>query len=391
MDIKNVINQYYDMVHKIAYSKTQNVNDADDLTQEVFLKYLQSDKKFDSDNHIKNWLIRVTINTYLHQISSGWNKNTTYMTDELLGAMEGENSNFSYEDNYVVEDDIYDIIKTLPDSNRNVLWDFYYKDMSIRQIALNENKTESAVKMLLSRSRKVLREKMEQRHLISEKLFISVDKQLKNYFKTYEQKYIESGRIYTHRKPIKNICVVIVDMANGWTKPGHPFACDIGNTVVNARKICDAIRKTNKLPLMFTKTCFHKKGKEKLKLNGRKIPAENLEVENYWTEIDDTLDVQDCEMVMTKYCMSCFGKPEFEKYLQTMDIDTIMIAGVTASGAIRYTVMDAHCRGYNVIVVKDAIADRIPGAVYWNLFDMEMNFAKTMSTDNAIKLIEQYS
>ena len=42
-------------------------------------------------------------------------------------------------------------------------------------------------------------------------------------------------------------------------------------------------------------------------------------------------------------------------------------------------------------VVKDAIADRIPGAVYWNLFDMEMNFAKTMSTDNAIKLIEQYS
>lgn len=270
MDIKNVINQYYDMVHKIAYSKTQNVNDADDLTQEVFLKYLQSDKKFDSDDHIKNWLIRVTINTYLHQISSGWNKNTTYMTDELLGAMEGANSNFSYEDNYVVEDDIYDIIKTLPDSNRNVLWDFYYKDMSIRQIALNENKTESAVKMLLSRSRKVLREKMEQRHLISEKIFISVDKQLKNYFKAYEQKYIESGRIYTHRKTIKNICVVIVDMANGWTKPGHPFACDIGNTVVNARKICDAIRKTNKLPLMFTKTCFHKKGKEKLKLNGRK-------------------------------------------------------------------------------------------------------------------------
>lgn len=75
MDIKNVINQYYDMIHKIAYSKTQNVNDADDLTQEVFLKYLQSDKKFDSDDHIKNWLIRVTINTYLHQISSGWNKN----------------------------------------------------------------------------------------------------------------------------------------------------------------------------------------------------------------------------------------------------------------------------------------------------------------------------
>lgn len=67
MDIKNVINQYYDMVYKIAYSKTQSVNDADDLTQEVFLKYLQSDKKFDSDDHIKNWLIRVTINTYFHK------------------------------------------------------------------------------------------------------------------------------------------------------------------------------------------------------------------------------------------------------------------------------------------------------------------------------------
>lgn len=44
MDIKNVINQYYDMVHKIAYSKTQSVNDADDLTQEVFLNIFSQTK-----------------------------------------------------------------------------------------------------------------------------------------------------------------------------------------------------------------------------------------------------------------------------------------------------------------------------------------------------------
>lgn len=93
-------------------------------------------------------------------------------------------------------------------------------------------------------------------------------------------------------------------------------------------------------------------------------------------------------MVITKTCMSCFGKDNLDKYLNALNIDTIIIAGVTASGAIRYTVMDAYCRGYNVIVVKDAIADRIAGAVHWNLFDMEMNFAEILSADEVIKLIE---
>lgn len=388
MDIKAVINQYYDLVHKLAYSKTRNLEDTNDLTQDVFLKFLQSNKKFESDEHIKNWLIRVTINTYLKQISSGWNKNTTFMTDELLGAAEGSNSNFSYRDQYIIEDDVLELINTLPDKNREILWLFYYNDMSIRDIAVKQNKTESAVKMQLSRSRKILKEKLERKHLISKQMFISIDKQLKAYFKRYEEIFISKGIQYKHRKPIENICIIVTDMANGWTKPGHPFTCDIGDSVKNVRKICDTVRKTNLIPIMFFRTIYNSKSDAKVRLRGNKIPAEDIEHHNYWTSIDDELDVQECEMVITKTCMSCFGKDNLDKYLNALNIDTIIIAGVTASGAIRYTVMDAYCRGYNVIVVKDAIADRIAGAVHWNLFDMEMNFAEILSADEVIKLIE---
>lgn len=391
MNVKRVINQYYDLVHKIAYSKTQSIEDADDLSQEVFLKLLQTKKEFESAEHIKNWLIRVTVNTYLKNISSGWNKNTTYMTDELLGAMEGSNSNFYYNDKYIIDDDILELINSLPEPNREVLWLFYYNDMSIRDIALKQNKSESAVKVQLSRSRKILKEKLEKRNMLSKEMFAPIDKQLNSYFEAYEKTLVKSGLCYKRRKPIKNMCVLVIDMANGWTHQGHPFSCDIGDTVKNTRKLCDSVRVTNSIPIMFFRTLFKADSKAKMKLTGKKIPAENIDVHNYWTEIDEQLDVQNCEMVLTKNCMSCFGKEYLDKYLSEMDIDTIVVAGVTASGAVRYTVMDAYARGYNVIVAQDAIADRIAGAVRWNLFDIKMNFAEVMSTDKIINLIEDIS
>ena len=60
---KEMIEKYFNMVYKLALSQTGNVHHSEDITGDVFLKFLQSAKKFEREEHIKSWLIRVTVNS----------------------------------------------------------------------------------------------------------------------------------------------------------------------------------------------------------------------------------------------------------------------------------------------------------------------------------------
>ena len=58
-----IIKKYSKIVYKIAYSIVQNKSDADDIFQNVFLKYIRKHPRFNDETHEKAWFIRVTINT----------------------------------------------------------------------------------------------------------------------------------------------------------------------------------------------------------------------------------------------------------------------------------------------------------------------------------------
>ena len=59
---REMTEKYFDMVYRLALARTKDKDMADDVCQEVFLRYIKSDKSFDSEEHIKAWLIRVAIN-----------------------------------------------------------------------------------------------------------------------------------------------------------------------------------------------------------------------------------------------------------------------------------------------------------------------------------------
>ena len=56
-----VMRKYADMVYRLAYSRVGNTFDADDILQEVFLRYIRADKTYNDEEHRKSWLIRITI------------------------------------------------------------------------------------------------------------------------------------------------------------------------------------------------------------------------------------------------------------------------------------------------------------------------------------------
>lgn len=151
--------QYKDMIYKISYTYVHNVYDADDIVQDVFMKYLNSNETFKTDDNEKYWLIRVTINTCKNFISSNWKKRVTF--DEDLNRFSNNESN--YNSNYNIENNsknkIFEIIETLSHKYKEVIILHYIEEMKVLEISKALKISESAVKKRLERARNMIKEK----------------------------------------------------------------------------------------------------------------------------------------------------------------------------------------------------------------------------------------
>ena len=72
--MEHIIKKYSNLVYNLAYAKTQNAEHADDIFQEVFLRYIKTKPIFNDNEHEKAWFIRVTINCSKSFFSSWWQK-----------------------------------------------------------------------------------------------------------------------------------------------------------------------------------------------------------------------------------------------------------------------------------------------------------------------------
>ncbi len=135
------------MVYRIAYRYVKNPTDADDVFSEVFLSYFKKDRVFESEEHRKAWLIRVTINCAKDFLSqrSQWQQ----LQEGMVGEQTKPNT-----DTYL---DLYAAIEQLKPEYREVIKLFYLDDLTVKQIAEVLGKNENTVKTQLSRARETLR------------------------------------------------------------------------------------------------------------------------------------------------------------------------------------------------------------------------------------------
>ncbi len=144
-DTKKMIEKYFDTVYRLALSQTKDSHKADDILQDVFLRFMKTDKKFESEEHIKAWLIRVTINCSKSMHTSSWFKKTVPLTDDLTSYMPEP------------EHDVYSAVAKLPQKYRTVIHLFYYEDLSVNQISKYLDLKETTVKSQLHRGREMLK------------------------------------------------------------------------------------------------------------------------------------------------------------------------------------------------------------------------------------------
>ncbi len=151
-----IIDKYADMVYRIAVNETGNREDAQDIFQEVFLRLVRYRDKIANEEHLKAWLIRVTINCAKKQKGSFWNRKVAPV-EESSKEQPDERTADAYEAVENADSPVLLAVRELPEKYRSVVYLFYYEEMSIAQIGKLLEEKESTVKSRLYRAREILK------------------------------------------------------------------------------------------------------------------------------------------------------------------------------------------------------------------------------------------
>lgn len=140
------------LVYRLALAQTKNPDDAEDVFQEVFLRLVRSRQSFDSDEHLKAWLIRVTVNC-----SRSFWRSVLRRGEISLGIKDFPGQNVQTTDEH---SEVYDKVMHLPSKYRAVIHLYYYECMPIEDIGTALKIGYSAAARRLSRARKLLKQEL---------------------------------------------------------------------------------------------------------------------------------------------------------------------------------------------------------------------------------------
>jgi RNA polymerase sigma-70 factor (ECF subfamily) len=151
MDFDNIYDRYSDRLYAAAFNICRQQQDAEDAVQDAFIRLYHSRKDFESEEHIKAWLLRVTINAAKSTKRLFWNRMRSSYEE--------------YMDSLVFEEEsdkgLMDEVLKLPEKYRIVIHLFYFEEYKVKEIAEILNTSENTVKTRLLNGRRILKDKLE--------------------------------------------------------------------------------------------------------------------------------------------------------------------------------------------------------------------------------------
>lgn len=148
-DITDALDKYSNMVRRICFLYLKNSADVDDTFQEVFLTLLKNNTKFETSEHEKAWLIRVTINKCKDLLKSFWHKNMDSFDEQTEMIFETK-----------AENELMHVVLSLPKKYKDVIYLFYYEDFTVPEISRLLNEKENTIYSQLHRARNLIKEKL---------------------------------------------------------------------------------------------------------------------------------------------------------------------------------------------------------------------------------------
>ena len=187
------------------------------------------------------------------------------------------------------------------------------------------------------------------------------------------------GHLPFGRKP----ALLIVDFVVAYLDPASPLYAGVEDALASNERLLAAARRAG-IPVLFTNVEYSPGGAD----GGvfyRKVPALKLfERGSPMGAFPASLQPRAGELVITKQYASSFFGTTLAATLTAMGVDTLLITGLSTSGCVRATALDACQHGFLPFVVREACGDRHPGPHEANLFDLQAKYAEVISEAEAI-------
>lgn len=156
---EELFERYSDMIYRIALSYGNQVSLAEDIVQEVFLRFLKKKPHFESSEHEKAWFIRVAVNCCKSMVSSAWMKRIRPLEDAGQVVV-----TFQHKE----EEEFYELLARLPANYRTVLYLRYYEEYPVKEIARLLHITPNLVSARLSRAKKLMKREIINKGIVNE-------------------------------------------------------------------------------------------------------------------------------------------------------------------------------------------------------------------------------
>ncbi len=177
--------------------------------------------------------------------------------------------------------------------------------------------------------------------------------------------------------------LLIVDFVVAYLDPASPLYAGVEDALASNERLLAAARKAG-IPVLFTNVVYTPGGAD----GGvfyRKVPALRLfDKGSPLGAFPASLQPREGELVISKQYASSFFGTHLAATLTAQGIDTLLITGLSTSGCVRATALDACQHGFLPFVVREACGDRHPGPHEANLFDLQAKYAEVISEAEAL-------
>jgi maleamate amidohydrolase len=177
--------------------------------------------------------------------------------------------------------------------------------------------------------------------------------------------------------------LLVIDVTRAFTEPDRPLGSDCTDLLEQVNTLIRAAR-AGDIPVMATRVAYDRPDLSDAGMWAKKIGRlDDLVDGGEAVLMDPRLEVTGEDPVLTKKYASCFFGTDLASRLTAAGVDTLVIAGLSTSGCVRATVVDAIQHGFRPIVVEDAVGDRWAEAHRQALADMQAKYADLTTTEAA--------
>jgi maleamate amidohydrolase len=200
---------------------------------------------------------------------------------------------------------------------------------------------------------------------------------LANYKKAYD------NRVGFGSRP----ALLLIDFCQAYFEPGNALYSEVDDAIASALRVRAAARAAG-VPVVLTNVVYHPTGFDGGRFFEKAMPLKNFVKGSPMGAWGPGLAPFDDELVVSKQYPSAFFGTSLASTLTAAGVDSVILTGLTTSGCVRATCVDAMSHGFRTAVVSEACGDRHEGPHNANLFDMNAKYADVVSEAETIAFLE---